>query len=141
MNRFDIRRILPSVIAPVAAILLAAGISSLILLNSGKDPLDAFSAMFRFAFADPTGPDSMTDILNRATSYYLAAIAVAIGFRMALFNIGVDGQYRLATLAAGALGAASFLSWVPGPLRILLMVIIAMAVGAAWAGIAALLKV
>ena len=141
MSRFDIRRLLPSVIAPIAAILLAAGISSLILLNSGKDPLEAFSAMFRFAFADPTGPDSMTDILNRATSYYLAAIAVAIGFRMALFNIGVDGQYRLATLLAGSLGAASFLSWLPGPLRILLVIIVAMAVGAAWAGIAALLKV
>ena len=70
--------------------------------------------MFQFAFAEPFGPDSMADILNRATSYYLAAIAVAIGFRMALFNIGVDGQYRLATLIAGALGAASFLSWLPG---------------------------
>ena len=64
--------------------------------------------MFQFAFAEPFGPDSMVDILNRATSYYLAAIAVAIGFRMGLFNIGVDGQYRLATLLAGALGAASF---------------------------------
>jgi general nucleoside transport system permease protein len=141
VSRFDLRRILPSVIAPVAAILLAAGISSLILLSSGEDPFNAFSAMFKFAFADPTGPDSMTDILNRATSYYLAAIAVAIGFRMALFNIGVDGQYRLATLLAGALGAASFLSWLPGPLRILLVIVVAMAVGAAWAGIAALLKV
>jgi len=141
MSRFDIRRILPSVIAPIAAILLAAGISALILLNSDKDPINAYSAMFKFAFAEPFGPDSMTDILNRATSYYLAAIAVAIGFRMALFNIGVDGQYRLATLLAGAIGAASFLSWLPGPLRIGLVILVAMLVGAAWAGIAALLKV
>ncbi len=98
--------------------------------------------MFEFAFAEPFGPDSMTDILNRATSYYLAAIAVAIGFRMGLFNIGVDGQYRLATLLAGALGAASFLILAAGSAadrahrswwRWL--------VGAAWAGIAALLKV
>ena len=141
MRRLDVRRILPSVIAPVAAILLAAGISALILLNSDKDPINAYSAMFKFAFAEPFGPDSMTDILNRATSYYLAAIAVAIGFRMALFNIGVDGQYRLATLLAGAIGAASFLSWLPGPLRIGLVILVAMLVGAAWAGIAALLKV
>ena len=56
VNRFDVRRILPSVIAPVAAILLAAGISSLILLIAGKDPLDAFSAMFQFAFAEPPVP-------------------------------------------------------------------------------------
>ena len=141
MRRLDVRRILPSLIAPVAAILLAAGISSLVLLASGKDPFSAFAAMFEFAFAKPAGPDSMTDILNRATSYYIAAIAVAIGFRMGLFNIGVDGQYRLATLMAGALGAASFLNPLPGPVRILLIIIVAMAVGAAWAGIAALLKI
>ena len=141
MKRFDLRRILPMLIAPVAAILLAAGISSLVLLASGKDPLAAFAAMFEFAFAKPAGPDSMTNILNRATSYYLAAIAVAIGFRMGLFNIGVDGQYRLATLMAGALGAATFLGPIPGPIRILLIIVVAMAVGAAWAGIAALLKI
>ena len=141
MKRFSLARILPTVIAPVAAILLAAAISSLILLNSGKDPLSAFEAMFKFAFAQPFGPESMVDILNRATSYYLAAIAVAIGFRMGLFNIGVDGQYRVATLLAGALGAAAFLNWMPGFLRITLIVVVSMIVGALWAGIAALLKV
>ena len=35
---------------------------------------------------------------NAATLYYLPALAVAIGFRMNLFNIGVDGQYRLAAM-------------------------------------------
>ena len=34
------------------------------------------------------------------------ACAVAIGFKMNLFNIGVDGQYRLAALFAAAAGAA-----------------------------------
>ena len=33
-------------------------------------------------------------------------IAVAIGFRMNLFNIGVDGQYRLAALLAAVVGGA-----------------------------------
>ena len=141
MRRWDLRRILPVLIAPLAALLLAARSPSLALMVSGKDPFEAFEAMFDYAFGPNSGPSVMTDILNKATSYYLAAIAVAIGFRMGLFNIGVDGQYRLAALAAGALGAASFLSWVPGPLRIVLIIVVAMAVGAAWAGIAALLKV
>jgi simple sugar transport system permease protein len=60
---------------------------------------------------------------------------------MGLFNIGVDGQYRLAGLMAGALGAASFLSWLPGVVRILIIVVTAMVVGAAWAAVAGLLKV
>ena len=141
MKRWDLRRILPVLLAPIGALLLAAAISSLALMISGKDPFAAYEAMFRYAFGPNSGPSVTTDILNKATAYYLAALAVAIGFKMGLFNIGVDGQSRLAALAAGALGAASFLSWVPGVLRIVLIVIVAMAVGAAWAGVAALLKV
>jgi simple sugar transport system permease protein len=137
------------ILAPIAALLLAAAISSIALLIAGKQPIDAFKAMFEYAFTyvptpdnpNPAGKDVTTEILNKATAYYIAAVAVAIGFRMGLFNIGVDGQYRLATLMAGALGAASFLGWMPGPLRIVLMIIVAMIVGALWAGIAALLKV
>jgi simple sugar transport system permease protein len=141
MKRWDLRRVLPIILAPIGALLLAAAISSIALLISGKDPFEAFSAMFEYAFGPSSGPDVTTEILNKATSYYIAALAVAIGFRMGLFNIGVDGQSRLATLAAGALGAASFLAFMPGPVRIVVMVVVAMAVGAAWAGVAALLKV
>ena len=45
-----------------------------------------------------TTADSLVAIINRAVPYYVAAVAVAIGFKMNLFNIGVDGQYRLAAL-------------------------------------------
>jgi simple sugar transport system permease protein len=74
---------------------------------------------------------------NQGTIYYLSALAVAIGFRMNLFNIGVDGQYRLAAFAAAIVGSHLHL-W--KPLDILLIVLVAMFVGAAWAGIAAALK-
>ena len=45
-------------------------------------------------------------IINRAIPLFLAGLAVAIAFRMGLFNIGVEGQYRLATIMAAAAGAA-----------------------------------
>jgi ABC-type uncharacterized transport system permease subunit len=57
---------------------------------------------------------------------------------MGLFNIGVEGQYRLATILAAAVGAAVVL---PGPLHLLLVVVVAVAVGALWAGIVGVLKV
>src|SRR5262249_18444357 len=50
-------------------------------------------------------------------------------------------QFRLAALLAGALGAASFLSWLPGVVRILIIVVTAMVVGGAWAAVVGLLKV
>ncbi len=46
-------------------------------------------------------------IINRATPLFLAGLAVSIAFRMGLFNIGVEGQYRLATIMAAAVGRLS----------------------------------
>src|SRR5699024_7285088 len=88
-----------------------------------------------------TRPGTINAILNKSVYYYLGAVAAAIGFRMGLFNIGIEGQYRLAVLMAGALGGASFVQGLPGPVRILLMLIAAMLVGAASASIAGILKV
>ena len=49
-------------------------------------------------------------------------MAVAIGFKMNLFNIGVEGQYRLAALVAAAVGAAVTL---PAPLHLLVILLVA----------------
>ena len=45
---------------------------------------------------------------------YLAGLAAAIGFRMNLFNIGVEGQYRVATFIAAVFAAQA---WLPGYLN------------------------
>jgi simple sugar transport system permease protein len=57
---------------------------------------------------------------------------------MGLFNIGVDGQYRLAAVIAAAAGAAVDM---PAPLHVAFILIVAMAVGCAWASVPAALKV
>jgi simple sugar transport system permease protein len=82
---------------------------------------------------------SVVLIINRAVPYYVAGVAVAIGFKMNLFNIGVDGQYRLAALFAAALGAA--LKGLPGVVIIVCVLLCAMTVGGAYAAIPGLLKV
>ena len=80
----------------------------------------------------------MTSIVNRATPLFIAGVAVAIGFQMNLFNIGVDGQYRLAGLIAAWAGAQVD---APGPLHVGFILLVAMVVGSLWAGIAGVLKV
>jgi simple sugar transport system permease protein len=81
---------------------------------------------------------SVIETLNTATSYYIAAIAIAITFRAGLFNIGVEGQLRLAALFSCYLGAMFTL---PPVLHILAIFLIAMTVGGLWAAIAGVLKV
>lgn len=133
-SRFDKERLLLGIAAPLLAIVAALVVTALVILATGKNPGPAFSDMLTFGSAS----DSQVYILNKATTYYLAGISVAIGFRMNLFNIGVDGQYRLAAFFAAALGGALA---VPGWLSILLILVCAMATGAVWAAIAGILKV
>lgn len=132
-GRVDPQRLLLALGAPVMAVLFAGLLSSVVLLISGDAPLHVFKVMFDFG----REPAQVVIILNRSTTYYLSAVAVAIGFRMNLFNIGVDGQYRLAAFVAAAAAGAMHL---PRPLHLLIVILIAMAVGAMWAGIAGLLR-
>ena len=130
-GRFSLRKLALALAAPLLAIAFTMVITSLVLVVSGRDPLQTFQVL-----AGEIGkPRIQVQILNAATTYYLSAIAVAIGFKMNLFNIGVDGQYRLAAIIAAAVGSAVVL---PAPLHVLLIVVVAMLVGAFWAGIAAL---
>jgi ABC-type uncharacterized transport system permease subunit len=70
--------------------------------------------------------------------YYVAGVAVAIGFKMNLFNIGANGQYLLAALIAAWAGAEVDL---PAPLHVTFILVISILVGGAWAAIAGVLKV
>ncbi|MEU6401607.1 ABC transporter permease [Streptomyces sp. NPDC046985] len=133
-SRIDKERLLLGIAAPLLAVVAALVVTTLVILATGKNPGDAFSDMTTYGFAS----DSQVYILNKATTYYLAGVAVAVGFRMNLFNIGVDGQYRLAAFVAAVLGGALSL---PGWISIPLIVVCAMATGALWAAIAGVLKV
>ncbi|OIK02954.1 sugar ABC transporter permease [Streptomyces sp. MUSC 14] len=133
-SRIDKERLLLGLAAPLLAVVAALVVTALVILSTGKNPGPAFNDMLTYGFAS----DSQVYILNKATTYYLAGVSVAIGFRMNLFNIGVDGQYRLAAFFAAVLGGALT---VPGWLAIPLILICAMATGALWAAIAGILKV
>ena len=121
-------------LGPVLAIAFSVVVSSIALVLSDNSPTLAFSEMWKFG----TRLDSIISMLNRAVPLYLSALAVAIGFKMNLFNIGVEGQYRIAAVLAAAAGAAVDL---PAPLHVLFIVLVAVAVGGVWGAIPGLLKV
>ncbi|WP_158880929.1 ABC transporter permease [Amycolatopsis anabasis] len=119
---------------PLLAIIFAVLISSIALLISGSDPLRAFGTMIGQLFKSTTAVDTV----NLASVYYLAGLAVAIGFQMNLFNIGVEGQYRFAAIVAAIAGGALHL---PPVLHTLVIILIAALAGAAYAAVPAVLKV
>ena len=128
-----VRRIGLGLAAPLLALVIAAVLSSLLLLSTGDDVSGFWSTLF-------TAPKerNIVNILNYGALLYMAGIAAAICFRMNLFNIGVDGQYRIGFFAAAVVAGEA---WLPGKANTLLAIAAAMVAAALWAGIAGLLRV
>ena len=81
---------------------------------------------------------NLVSIINRFIPLYISAIAVAVGFKMGLFNIGVEGQYLLVhSLMLLLLDRSASIR----PLHILLIMLIATAISSVWGAIAGYLKV
>jgi simple sugar transport system permease protein len=107
-------------------------VASLVLLITGDDVGGFWDVMFSWP-----QHRNIVSILNTSAVLYLSGVAAAIGFRMNLFNIGVEGQYKLAGFAAGAFAGEA---WLPGALNTVGAIVVAMITGALWAGIAGVLR-
>ncbi len=114
----------------------------------------AYGAFFVGAFGDPVrlvqaflsgNPNKImraiypiTETLRIATPYIFAGLAVALGFRGGLFNIGAEGQYFIAGLTTVFVGYS--LRGLPGFIHLPLALLAGMAGGALWAAIPGYLK-
>ena len=120
----------------VGSILLALITCGIVLLISGENPLTVYRAMFDGALGDKY---AFSETLVKMTPLLLTGLAVAIAFRMQLWNIGAEGQLYLGAVAAP--GVALFVlpdarSWVLIP-----AMLIAGAIGGAlWGAIPGVLR-
>ena len=120
-------------VGPIVLALIACG---LILLIIGRDPLAFYGNIVRAGLLRPSG---LQDTITRMAPVLLIAAGLIVVFRANLWNLGSDGQFLLAAAMVAGTGPA-VLSAVPAPLGWVLLSLMAMAVGAAWTLIPALLK-
>ena len=143
-------------IIPVLALLTALVVGGLVIIFSDPDTLDEWGSFFR----DPLGAleaswnvvyDSYRALWNsslgssrglsrtlvEATPLALAGLSVAFAFRAGLFNIGGAGQIVIGATCAGWVG---FTFDLPAVVHLPLAVAAGFAGGAAWGGIAGVLK-
>ena len=118
--------------APLGAFLFSLIASAIVLIAAGSNPIEAARDMLEHA----SKLEVQVSMINRATPLYISGVAAAIGFKMNLFNIGVEGQYRMAAIFAAYVGGAVVL---PSVLHIGLILITAMVVGGLWGGFAGVL--
>jgi general nucleoside transport system permease protein len=81
---------------------------------------------------------NLQQTLILTTTLILTGLAVAVAFRAGLFNIGGQGQYLVGVTVAVAIGAE--LGGLPRGLHVPLALVCAVLAGAAWAGIAGLMR-
>ena len=97
---------------PVYSIVLAFAVAAVVIVissaftDSGFDPLLPFAAYGRLvagAFLSGTG---IANTLVAAAPLMLGGLAVGLGLKAGLFNIGVAGQFLVGAFAAAVTGAA-----------------------------------
>jgi general nucleoside transport system permease protein len=119
-----------------ASVGLAFAITALLILLAGKNP---FNAYYHLVMGAVGSWDRVVVGLNKTTPYLLCAVGIALCFRGKVINIGAEGQ-----LAMGGAAASALALWAGGwPAWLLLPLCLAAgaAGGAAWAGVAASVRV
>lgn len=115
---------------------------------------DAYYALFTGALGSPTGivralgsgeldqirsalfPISETIVA--ATPLIFVGLSVAVGFRAGLFNIGAEGQMNAGAIVASAVGFT--MTWLPGPIHLVVMILSGFVGGALWGAVPGFLK-
>ena len=114
-------------VAPLVALLIAAIVGDILILSFGQAPGEVYRLLIEGTWANAYG---LGQVLYKATTLTFTGLAVALGLRAGLFNIGAEAQ-----LAAGGFMAAMVGLLVPAGLPVVLAAPICILAAAAGGGI------
>lgn len=82
-------------------VVIALIVGALALVIGGKNPLEIYGMLVREAFGDAA---RLNATLTAATPLLFTGLAAALAFRAGVFNVGVEGSFAFAGLAAAVVG-------------------------------------
>ncbi len=145
--------VLSGILRPIGSVTIGLILAAALMKASGYPPGEAFSALWTGATGLAAGPPAgthalafgsghialfqMAQSLSKMTPLLFCGLAVALGLRAGLFNIGAQGQMTFGALAAAAVGMRTGL---PPLLHIPLTLAAGAIAGAVWAALPGLLK-
>ena len=130
-------RAIEAVLIPAGALVASAILFSVFLLALGKSPATVFSLVWTGGFGSAV---SIQNTLQRSAPLILTGLAFAIPARIGLTLIGAEGALVLGGFSAAAVAIPLVTyGWSP-VIGLPLMALAAMAVGAAWIGLAGWLR-
>ncbi|MEE0776519.1 MAG: ABC transporter permease, partial [Bacillota bacterium] len=118
-------------IAVVGALIAAA----IFMLVMGYNPLTIFWKLIEGSLLSEY---RFQQTINKTIPLVVISLGIAIAFKMKFWNIGAEGQFFMGAFAASYF-ALNF-TFLPKPLLILIMMVVAMIAGAFWCFIPGILK-
>ncbi|MEN6296558.1 MAG: hypothetical protein ABFC92_01260, partial [Rectinema sp.] len=118
----------------VLGVVIALVVGAIIMLIEGYEPLATYGALAQFSLG---GIGPLTTTLKNSVPLVLTGLSAAIAFASGPVNLGQPGQLVFGALAATLGGLYISL---PPVLEIPLLLLLAIAGGALWSGLAGLLK-
>ncbi len=122
--------------ATLVSIVLALAVSSVLILFSGADPLAVWAKMFQGAFGSGFG---LTETLVKTIPLLLCGLGVSIAYKIAVWNIGAEGQLLVGAIAAT--GITIYFPQLPIEVALPLMFMAGLVAGGLWGLLTALPKV
>lgn len=119
----------------LAAIGIAILVGALFILLSGESPIEAYGALLKGALGSPK---SIANTISKSIPLAFTGLAVALGSRCGMLNIGAEGQLHAGAMAS-VLTALS-LSFLPAPVLILVSIAAGVAAGMIVGGIPGFFK-
>jgi len=114
-------------LVPLLSVIIGLCFAGLFIGATGKNPLNIYSLMFEGAFGSAYG---ISETVVKSIPLMLTGLAVALAFRMQLWNIGAEGQLYMGAFGATWL-ALKFPEW-PAYLLLPGMLIMSFITGGIW---------
>ncbi|MDQ3698348.1 MAG: ABC transporter permease [Gemmatimonadota bacterium] len=119
-----------ALLPPLVALLIAMVAGDILILSFGQSPGDVYRLLIEGTWGNPYG---LGQVLFKTTTLLFTGLAVSLGIRAGLFNIGAEGQLAAGGFAAAVMGLA-----LPGATPALIAVPLAMLAAAAGGGVVGL---
>ncbi len=119
----------------LAAIGIALLVGAVFIILSGESPIRAYGALVKGAFGSPR---SIANTISKSIPLAFTGLAVALGSRCGMLNIGAEGQLHAGAMAS-VLTALSLAS-LPGPIVLIVSVLVGIIAGMAVGSIPGIFK-
>jgi ABC-type uncharacterized transport system permease subunit len=125
-----------ALVRSVGPIVLALAAGAALLAALGRNPGAFYSDILEGGLLTRTGFEGS---LTRTATLLLIAVGLVVVFRANIWNLGIDGQFLLAGVLVAGLGP-DLRGVLPNALLLLVLFVVALAVGALWTVVPAFLR-